>query len=148
MNESLSTWMLLHFAPNSTLFTSWPHIRLADAHYPVLDTLARIVVLEVGLLLAVHYFDGISFAPTLLGKGKQAEHDFLYWEFNETDQIAVRQGDWKLIVKKGVPHLYNLATDLHEDVDLASKYPEQVEKMKEIIFREHTHSPDRNVGFR
>lgn len=87
------------------------------------------------------YFDGISFAPTLLGKGKQAEHDFLYWEFNETDQIAVRQGDWKLIVKKGVPHLYNLATDLHEDVDLASKYPEQVEKMKEIIFREHTHSP-------
>lgn len=63
------------------------------------------------------------------------------WEFNETDQIAVRQGDWKLIVKKGVPHLYNLATDLHEDVDLASKYPEQVEKMKEIIFREHTHSP-------
>ena len=95
----------------------------------------------MGLLLAVHYFDGISFAPTLLGKGKQAEHDFLYWEFNETDQIAVRQGDWKLIVKKGVPHLYNLATDLHEDVDLASKYPEQVEKMKEIIFREHTHSP-------
>ena len=28
-------------------------------------------------------------------------------------------GDWKLIVIRGVPHLYNLATDLHEDKDVA-----------------------------
>ena len=39
-----------------------PHIRLADAHYPVLDTLARIVVLEVGLLLAVHSCDDFNIA--------------------------------------------------------------------------------------
>ena len=48
----------------------------------------------------VDYFDGISFAPTLLGKEGQEEHEFLYWEFNETDQIAVRMGDWKMVVKK------------------------------------------------
>lgn len=42
-------------------------------------------------------FDGISFASTLLGDdGKQQKHDFLYWEFHETDQIGVRMGDWKL----------------------------------------------------
>ena len=46
----------------------------------------------------VDYFDGISFAPTLLGKKKQKEHDFLYWEFNETNQIGVRMGDWKMVV--------------------------------------------------
>ena len=49
-----------------------------------------------------NYFDGLTFVPTLLGKDKkQKQHDFLYWEFCETDQIAVRQGDWKLFVEKG-----------------------------------------------
>ena len=44
--------------------------------------------------------DGISFAPTLLGQEGQKKHDFLYWEFDETDQIGVRMGDWKMVVKK------------------------------------------------
>lgn len=86
----------------------------------------------------VDYFDGISFAPTLLGKKKQKQHDFLYWEFNETNQIAVRMDDWKLIVKKGKPSLYNLKTDIHEDNDIALQHPEIVEKMKAIIFEQHT----------
>ena len=87
-------------------------------------------------------FDGISFAPTLLGKDQeQAEHDFLYWEFHETDQIAVRMGDWKLIVIRGVPHLYNLATDLHEDHDLAAEHPDIVQQLVSIIHREHRPTP-------
>ena len=87
-------------------------------------------------------FDGISFAPTLLGKDQeQAEHDFLYWEFHETDQIAVRMGDWKLIVIRGVPHLYNLATDLHEDHNLAAEHPDIVQQLVDIIHREHRPSP-------
>ena len=89
----------------------------------------------------VDYFDGISFAPTLLGKKKQKEHDFLYWEFNETNQIGVRMGDWKMVVKKGVPFLYNLATDIHEDNNVADQHPEIVEKMKTIIFAQHTPNP-------
>ena len=83
-------------------------------------------------------FDGISFAPTLLGDDeRQQKHDFLYWEFHETDQIGVRMGDWKLVVKRGVPHLYDLATDLHEDHDVAAEHPDVVRAMKEIIRREH-----------
>lgn len=88
------------------------------------------------------YFDGLSFAPTLLGNdAKQLKHDFLYWEFNETDQVAVRQGDWKLIVKKGRPHLYNLAEDLHEDVDVSALHPAIVKRLVEIVYAEHTHNP-------
>ena len=86
----------------------------------------------------IDYFDGISFYPTLLGKEGQKEHDFLYWEFNETNQIAVRMGDWKLIVKKGQPSLYNLATDIHEDTDVAAQHPDIVKQMKEIIKSQHT----------
>ena len=86
-------------------------------------------------------FDGISFAPTLLGNKKQKKHDFLYWEFDETDQIAVRMDDWKMVVKKGTPFLYNLKTDIHEDTDIALQHPDVVEKMKAIIFEQHTPNP-------
>jgi arylsulfatase len=90
--------------------------------------------------LANDYFDGISFAPSLLGKEGQAKHQHLYWEFSETDQIGVRMGDWKLVVVKGVPRLYNLATDLHEDYDLATLHPDIVKQMVDIIYQEHVDS--------
>lgn len=91
-------------------------------------------------------FDGISFKNTLLGKNKrQKRHEYLYWEFNETNQIAVRKDDWKLIVKGGVCHLYNLATDLHEDTDIATQHPEVVEELKAIIRKEHRDSPHFHV---
>ena len=86
------------------------------------------------------YFDGLSFAPTLLGKCRQKKHDFLYWEFHETDMMALRMGDWKLVVDRGNCRLYDLATDLHEDHDVAAQYPKVVAKMKKILLREHTES--------
>ena len=89
---------------------------------------------------SIDHFDGISFARTLLGKRGQKEHEFLYWEFEETDQVAVRMGDWKMISKRGVPHLYNLANDLHEDNDIAAEHPDIVRKMIEIAHSEHIES--------
>ena len=84
-------------------------------------------------------FDGISFAPTLLGDDvRQQKHEFLYWEFHETDQIGVRMGDWKLVVKKGEKYLYNLAEDIHEDVNVAAQHPDILQQMVDIILREHT----------
>ena len=92
--------------------------------------------------LPVDHFDGVSFAPTLLGKNEaQQRHDYLYWEFAETDQIGVRMGDWKLIVVKGTPRLYDLSVDLHEDNDIADRHPDIVRKMVEIIKREHVDNP-------
>ena len=91
--------------------------------------------------LAVDYFDGISFAPTLTGQGTQQSHDYLYWEFHETDMLAVRRGNWKLVVEKGQPRLYNLATDIHEDNDVAAKHPALVRELVDIIYKEHTDSP-------
>lgn len=96
----------------------------------------------VNSTLANDGFDGLSFAATLLGHDEaQDRHDFLYWEFHETDQMAVRCGDWKLYVEQGVPRLYYLAEDIHEDHDLASRYPERVKQLIEIILREHRDHP-------
>ena len=83
-------------------------------------------------------FDGISFAPTLLGNAdKQQKHDFLYWEFHETDQFGVRMDDWKLVVKKGKPYLYDLSRDIHEDTDIVAQHPDIVKQMLEVIRQEH-----------
>ena len=86
--------------------------------------------------------DGISILPALMGHEEDnQERDFLYWEFEETDQMALRQGDWKLISKSGVPHLYNIKDDPSEQTDLAKQHPELVERMVEIIRCQHTDSP-------
>ena len=85
--------------------------------------------------------DGISILPRLFGdESAESERNFLYWEFEETDQVALRQGNWKLVCTSGKPHLYNLAEDPTEKNDLAEVHPETVQEMIEIIRDEHTES--------
>lgn len=118
------------------------------AFYDVLPTLCELAGIDDyiaryrnPLLGDEDHFDGISFAPTLLGQEQRAQHDFLYFEFAETDEIAVRSGKWKLIVKRGIPELYNLEEDLHEDNNLVAQHPEVVARLVEIVRREHKDSP-------
>ena len=87
------------------------------------------------------YFDGISILPTWLGKEQKQQHDHLYWEFHETDMLAVRRGDWKLVVRRGKPALYNLSSDPHEDHDLAEQNPEIVRQLIRLIYEDHTDNP-------
>lgn len=92
-------------------------------------------------------FDGISFYHTLTGRdSKQQEHDFLYWEFHETNMMGLRMGDWKLVVKNGHSRLYDLSQDIHEDHDVALLHPDVVERMKQIIREQHVPSPIPDFG--
>ncbi len=89
---------------------------------------------------------GISYAPTLTGKGEQRAHDFLYWEFHEKDtRRALRQGDWKLVqydvAKNGKPELYHLGRDLAETRNLAQEKPERVAAMLKLMEDRRTPSP-------
>ena len=90
---------------------------------------------------AEHYYDGISFKETLTGNDEaQEKHEFLYWEFHETNMMALRMDDWKLVVQSGTPYLYDLSKDLHEDHDVAAQHPDVVRRMIEVLLREHTES--------
>ena len=86
--------------------------------------------------------DGISFLPTLLGQ-TQKQHDYLYWEFPEyKGQQAVRMGHWKGIRKNLQEgntdiELYNLVTDIQEEVNVASGHPEVVEQIRAILAAAH-----------
>jgi arylsulfatase A len=75
--------------------------------------------------------DGISFLPTLLGKGTQKQHDFLYWEYG--GQVAVRKGKWKAYrSRKKVWQLFDLDSDTLEEKDLTGKHPEILKEMADF----------------
>lgn len=94
--------------------------------------------------------DGISIAPTLLGKPGQRRHEFLYWEAagatQTVNQQAVRFGDWKAVRGRTAKdwELYNLKTDAKESTNLAAQHPEVMQKIHVIIAAEH--SPERAYG--
>ena len=90
--------------------------------------------------------DGISFAPTLLGK-EQPKHEFLYWEFHEGGfkQAALYQGRWKGI-RQGAPdapiRLYDQQNDAAETKDVAAERPDIAEKISAYLKSARTESPD------
>lgn len=131
----------------------WPgHIKAGTttdqmiAFYDIMPTLCEAVGIKnfkqryTNKRLAGDGFDGISFMPTLLGQPQREQHPYLYWEYSETDQFAVRMGNWKLVVIKGKPHLYDLAADIHEDHDLAAERPDMVKQLVGYIYKEHRDS--------
>jgi arylsulfatase A-like enzyme len=93
--------------------------------------------------------DGVSIAPTLLGKG-QEEREFMYREFSGYGgQQAVWMGPWKgvrqnLMRKKNMNplkiELYNLDQDPNETKDVASGHPEVVEQIRKLMKNQHTAS--------
>src|SRR5207248_9331353 len=87
--------------------------------------------------------DGISFAPTLLGR-QQEPRPFLYREFpGYGGQQALRAGDWKLVRQhlhpinknaspQGGRELYNLARDPGETSDVSMQHPEIVARLAKL----------------
>jgi arylsulfatase A len=91
--------------------------------------------------------DGISIAPTLLGRGTQRRHDALYWEFHSQGRSqAVRMGRWKgirtnIAQQPDAPiELYDLERDLRETRNVAAANPDVVRRMEAIMKSSHTPS--------
>jgi arylsulfatase A-like enzyme len=82
--------------------------------------------------------DGVNLLPYLAGKDDGTPHDVLYWRFGE--QMAIRQGDWKLVrYDPGVDggkgratpaRLYDLARDVGESHDLAAEEPNRRKQLE------------------
>lgn len=84
--------------------------------------------------------DGVNLLPYLTGETAGTPHQSLYWRLGQ--QMAIRQGDWKLVKyshefageESSEPlsplRLYNLRRDIGETIDLASAEPQ---KLKEYL---------------
>ncbi|MCX6996932.1 MAG: arylsulfatase [Kiritimatiellaeota bacterium] len=100
--------------------------------------------------------DGISIVPTLLDKGRQKQHDYMYWEDTWYHNEAVRMGQWKGVRSngkfeenpndelhrgkwKGMKHesgkveVYDLSKDRAEKKNLAGIYPDIAKQLGEIM---------------
>ncbi|MEI7687702.1 MAG: sulfatase-like hydrolase/transferase, partial [Planctomycetota bacterium] len=87
--------------------------------------------------------DGVSIVPTLLGRGGQKKHEFLYWEFHEGgSKQAVRMGDWKAVrnAPGGKLELYDLSRDLGEKSEVAADHVDVVRRIEEYLKTARTES--------
>jgi arylsulfatase A-like enzyme len=92
---------------------------------------------EVAGLKPPPKLDSISVVPTLLGRGAQPKHEFLYWEFYEqgVSQAVLIEGRWKAIRLKTPTapiQLFDL-NDIAEKTDVAAKIPEVVTRATNLM---------------
>jgi arylsulfatase A-like enzyme len=93
--------------------------------------------------------DGLSIVPTLLGKkGKQPQHDYLYWAFYERGGAqAALAGRWKAVQQPlNTPlRLYDLSADIGEEHDVAGGHPDIAAKLTESM--RAAYQPNENWRF-
>jgi arylsulfatase A-like enzyme len=86
------------------------------------------------------HLDGRSLIG-LMREGKSLDRDALFWHYPHYSNQggfpagAIRQQEWKLVERyeDGRVHLYNLKDDIGEREDLAGRYPDRVERMRESL---------------
>lgn len=103
-------------------------------------------VAEITGAKAPEGIDGVSMAPTILGREQKRKPEWLYWELprwngkenkfaDEVPMQAARNGDWKVVRPKpnGSVELYNLKTDRAESKDLAKSEPAVLERFEKYL---------------
>jgi arylsulfatase A-like enzyme len=82
--------------------------------------------------------DSISLVPTLLGRGTQAKHAFLYWEFYEqgVSQAVLIDGRWKALRLRTTTapiQVFDLAKDIAEKTDVAAQHSDIVKRATDLM---------------
>ncbi|MGB0775160.1 MAG: sulfatase-like hydrolase/transferase, partial [Akkermansiaceae bacterium] len=103
----------------------------AECTSPVLgmDMLPTFVALAGGKVEPQRKLDGIDVMPAL--KGKPIKRQPLFWQHGTN--TAVRDGNWKLVITKKKPQLFNLAEDPSEKHNLSIKHPDKVAHLTKLI---------------
>jgi arylsulfatase A len=92
--------------------------------------------------------DGISMVPAVKGQ-KQNQHAYFYWELHESGgKQAIRFGNWKGIklnisTETNPPiELYDLKSDPREKNNIASKHPEIVKQIEQMMKESYVPNKD------
>ena len=110
-----------------------PMGKVLDAPVIQLDVLPTCLVAAGGKVDPTSKLDGVDLMPFMTGAAKGRPHQTLYWRID--GMWAVRDGDWKLVhgeAGNGPPELFNLASDVSEENNLASSQPEKAKELKAL----------------
>jgi arylsulfatase A-like enzyme len=94
--------------------------------------------------------DSYSILPVLTGKSGTVAEQPAIINISSRGTYSIRKGSWKLITRLGsggftvpfavepvpggpVAQVYNLATDIHEDNNLYTQYPEKVKELNALL---------------
>jgi arylsulfatase A len=139
-------WTSMEGGTRVPCITSWPGVvppgQVSDelvAAIDLLPTLAHACGIAMNPVDGSPLLDGVNVWGTLLGREKGNTHarkDLLYWDGWAVPQ-AIRVGHWKLYFDEvaGIPGsdagpaLFDLTTDLSEEKNLSTEYPEMVAEM-------------------
>ncbi|MEO1656336.1 MAG: sulfatase [Pseudomonadota bacterium] len=122
------------------MFMTWPGEIGADttvtapvSHIDLMPTLAA----AAGAPLPDVEIDGVDLLPLARGETDDAPHEAIF--FQSAWYRVVRAGDWKLQLdaRPDSVHLFNLADDPTEQVNVAGQYPEKVVELTAMI-EEHS----------
>jgi arylsulfatase A-like enzyme len=75
------------------------------------------------------HLDGVDLTTFINGQSTSAPHETLFW--SNGPNIAVRQGNWKLVKSYDNTWLFDLAGDIGETKNLADSRPEIVEQLEQ-----------------
>lgn len=73
---------------------------------------------------------GVDFSSVITQRERLPERT-TFWRYRQ--QWAVRQGDWKLLIRGDSTYLFNLRDDLIEQNNLANRYPEKLNNLLDTL---------------
>ena len=102
--------------------------RTFDDPVSALDILPTTIAAAGGAPTSDRPIDGVNLLPYLTGQAEGRPHETLYWR--RGPGAAIRDGDWKLLRVDTLPAmLFDLASDPTENLNLAERHPEVVERL-------------------
>ncbi len=130
----------------------WPAGKTYDLPVINLDVLPTILAAAGATIDPAWGLDGVDLTPYVMGGKTGRPHQTLYWRYGP--QWAVRHGDYKLVVSRGgsaAPELYNLAVDVRESNNLATRQPRRVKELQALwdkwnVAQEAASAPDAPSG--
>jgi arylsulfatase A-like enzyme len=121
-------------------FANWPGRlapRTVTATVCGLDWLPTVAALTGAKAPPDAQWEGVDIWSLLTGAATTLPDRVLYWKTPR--ELAVRQGDWKLIEQRrdgGAPQLFNLASDPLEKTDLAQQEPKHLVLLRYLLEQE------------
>jgi arylsulfatase A-like enzyme len=110
-----------------------PAGKVEDRPVVQLDVLPTCIAAAGGTVDPAWKLDGVNLLPYLIGGNSERPHQTLYWRID--GMWAVRHGDLKLVhgeADNSPPELFDLAQDIGEKNNLASKQPDKAKELQTL----------------